>query len=150
MYPKNTLLIRNATYHDAPAIKALLNVLGYESRTGTLVLQLETLFGKNDHQVIICELRHEIVGFACVHFLPQLAFDGGVMIISYLSVDDSAKVQCIDKTLEQYITEQARLRKCERIQVHLCEWRTPEHKFYEEQGYKEYPKYYTKRLVYAE
>jgi hypothetical protein len=30
------------------------------------------------------------------------------------------------------------------------EWRTPVHQFYVQQGYEEYPKYFTKRLVYAE
>ncbi|MFB9843930.1 GNAT family N-acetyltransferase [Mucilaginibacter ginsenosidivorans] len=144
------MTIRNATYHDAPAIKALLKVLGYESRMSMLIHQLETMFDKNDHQVFVCERRGEIVGFASVHFLPQLAFDGGVAIISYLSVDDSLKGQGVDKALERYISEQAILKKCERIQVHLSEWRAAEQKFYEQQGYQEYPKYFTKRLVYAE
>lgn len=144
------MTIRNATYHDAPAIKALLKALGYESRMSILIHQLETMFDKNDHQVFVCEQRREIVGFASVHFLPQLAFDGGIAIISYLSVDDSLKGQGVDKALERHISEQAVLKKCERIQVHLSEWRTFEQKFYEQQGYQEYPKYFTKRLVYGE
>jgi GNAT superfamily N-acetyltransferase len=91
-----------------------------------------------------------VVGFASVHYLPQLAFDGGLMIISYFSVDETMQGACIAKDLERYITEQARIHRCERIQVHLLEWRTPAHQFYVQQGYVEYPKYFTKRLVYAE
>ncbi|HZY37572.1 MAG TPA: GNAT family N-acetyltransferase [Mucilaginibacter sp.] len=142
--------IRNATYHDAPALKGLLEQLGYTSRISMIVDQIERMFNKEDHQVFVYELRKEVVGFASVHYLPQLAFDGGVMIISYFSVDDAIKDTAIGGELEQYITKQARLKKCERIQVHCLDWRTPAHEFYRRHGYTEYPKYFTKRLVYGE
>lgn len=142
--------IRNATYHDAPAIKLLLEALGYTARMSLLVNQLETMFGKDDHQVFVYELKKEIVGFVSVHFLPQLAFDGGIMIITYFSIDEAVKNTGIAKELEQYIANIAKLKRCERIQVHCLEWRTPVHQFYLQQGYQEYPKYFTKRLVYGE
>lgn len=142
--------IRNATYHDAPAIKTLLEALGYKTRISILVSQLETKFGRDDHQAYVYELKKEVVGFVSVHFLPQLAFDGSLLVITYLSVDEAVKDTGIAKELERYVTEQARIHRCEQIQVHLLEWRTPAHQFYLEQGYQEYPKYFTKRLVYAE
>jgi len=142
--------IRNATYHDAPAIKILLEALGYSARTSLLVDQLERLFGSRDHEVFVYELRKEVVGFASVHYLPQLAFDGGVMIISYFSVDEGINDAGTAKELERYITDKARLHGCERIQVHCMDWRVPAHQFYAQQGYQEYPKYFTKRLVYGE
>jgi N-acetylglutamate synthase-like GNAT family acetyltransferase len=142
--------IRNATYHDAPAIKALLKALGYESSVSLLINQLETLFGIEDHQVLVYELRKEVVGFVSIHYLPQLAFDGGLAVITYLSIDEAVKDQGIGKALEEDITEQARKKKCERIQVHCLDWRTADHAFYKQQGFQEYPKYYNKRLVYGE
>jgi N-acetylglutamate synthase-like GNAT family acetyltransferase len=142
--------IRNATYRDAPAIKSLLEALGYTARMSLLVNQLEILFGREDHEVFVYELKKEVVGFVSVHCLPQLAFDGGLMVISYFSVDETVTSASVAKELEQYITDQARLKKCERIQVHCLDWRTPAHQFYIQQGYEEYPKYFTKRLVYAE
>jgi predicted N-acetyltransferase YhbS len=142
--------IRIATYHDAPAIKLLLHGVGYTSTVSLLVDQLEMLFSKEDHVVYVYELKKEVVGFIVVHFLPQLAFDGGIVIISYLAVDESIKDQPIGKELEQHLTEQARRRKCERIQVHCLDWSAWEHTFYKQQGYQEYPKYYTKKLVYGE
>ena len=142
--------IRNATYHDAPAIKSLLEQLGYTSRLSMIIDQLTRMFNKEDHRVYVYELRKEVVGFASVHYLPQLAFDGGIMIISYFSVDEAVKDTGIAKEIEGYITNQARVRKCERIQVHCLDWRTPAHQFYVQQGYQEYPKYFTKRLVYGE
>jgi N-acetylglutamate synthase-like GNAT family acetyltransferase len=142
--------IRNATYKDAPAIKLLLEALGYTASFSLLVDQLERLFGNEDHQVWVYELNKEIIGFVSVHFLPQLAFDGGLAIITYLSVDETAKQTGVGQALEKQVTDQARLRKCERIQVHCLDWRTPAHQFYLQHGYQEYPKYFTKRLVYAE
>jgi N-acetylglutamate synthase-like GNAT family acetyltransferase len=142
--------IRNATYHDAPAIKLLLEALGYKTSISLLISQLENLFGRNDHQVFVYELHKEVVGFISIHYMPQLAFDGELAFISYLSVDETVHDQRIDKALEQYVTLQALKRKCDRIQVHCQDWRTPAHKFYEQQGFQEYPKFYTKRLVYGE
>lgn len=142
--------IRHATYRDAPAIRLLLQALGYTTRMSLLVNQIETLFGQKDHYAFVYEMNKEVVAFISIHYLPQLAFDGELVFISYLSVDETVKDQHIDKALEQYVTQQALKRKCDRIQVHCMDWRTPEHKFYKQQGYQEYPKYYTKRLVYAE
>jgi N-acetylglutamate synthase-like GNAT family acetyltransferase len=144
------MMIRNATYKDAPEIRCLLEALGYKTSISMLVDQLKALFGKEGHEVWVYELRNEVVGFVSVHYLPQLAFDGGLMLISYLSVDESVKDSGVDRALEQHITEQARIKKCERIQVHCLDWRTPAHQFYAQQGYREYPKYFSKRLVYAE
>lgn len=142
--------IRNATYKDAPAIKSLLEALGYTTRMSILVNQLEMMFGKNDHEVFVYELQKEVVGFVSVHFMPQLAFDGGLVFISYLSVDESVKGHGVEKALEEQVVKEARLRKCDRIQVHCMDWRVPARLFYVQQGYQEYPQYFTKRLIYAE
>ena len=135
---------------DAPAIKLLLEALGYSARTSLLVGQLENLYGKDDHQIFVFELRGEVVGFVSVHYLPQLAVGGGVAIISYLSVDETVKTPDVAGALEKYVTEKAKERKCERIQVHCLDWRTAVHQFYLNQGYKEYPKYFTKPIAYGE
>ncbi|WP_259070363.1 GNAT family N-acetyltransferase [Mucilaginibacter sp. X4EP1] len=142
--------IRNATYKDAPAIRILMEALGYKTSISLLISQLENLFDGKDHQAYVYELNKEVVGFVSVHYLPQLAFDGGVMVITYLSVDETVKNINIAGELEQYITSQARLRKCERIQVHCAEWRAPAQQFYLQQGYQDYPRYFTKRLMYGE
>ena len=142
--------VRNATYHDAPDIKMLLEVLGYKTTTSILVSQLEALFGKDDQQVFVYELRKEIIGFVSVHFITQLAFDGGLVFISYLSVKGEVNDQGVATTLEQFVVEWAKKRKCDRIQVHCQEWLAPAHQFYIQRGYQEYPKYFSKRLVHRE
>src|SRR5258708_4445527 len=142
--------IRPATYLDASAIKLLMAALGYKTTTSLLVDQLENLFWRDDHLVFVYEFNKDILGFISVHFMPQLAFDGGLAFISYLSVDDTIKDQGIAKALEHHVTQEAIKRKCDRIQVHCMDWRTPHHQFYVQQGYQEYAKFYTKRLVYGE
>jgi GNAT superfamily N-acetyltransferase len=142
--------IRNATYHDAPDIKILLEALGYKTTTSILVSQLEAMFGKDDHHVFVYELRKEIIGFVSVHLMTQLAFDGGLVFISYLSVKEELKDQGVATALEQFVVEWAKKRKCDRIQVHCMDWRAPAHQFYNQQGYQEYPKYFSKRLIYGE
>jgi len=44
--------IRIAIYHDAPAIKILLEVLGYKTSTNILGYQLKTMFDKDEHRGI--------------------------------------------------------------------------------------------------
>jgi len=139
--------IRTATYHDAPVIKSLLEALDCKTRNSIVIDQLESKFNKNDNQVLVCEMRKEVVGFVAVHFIPQLAIDSGVVFISYLSVDELVKGHGIEKVLEEYVVGLARERKCERIQVHSMDRRTSAHQFYLQQGYEEYQQCFIKRLV---
>ncbi|MBS1529015.1 MAG: GNAT family N-acetyltransferase [Bacteroidetes bacterium] len=141
--------IRVATYHDAPTIKILLEGLGYSATLSLLIDQLEMAFGQNDHKVFVYELNKEVVGFISVHFLPQLAFDGDLALITYLSVEDSIKDRGIAKTLEEYVTSLARARRCNRIQVHCAGHREQACQFFARQGYQEHPRYYDKKLIYV-
>ncbi|HEY9000137.1 MAG TPA: GNAT family N-acetyltransferase [Mucilaginibacter sp.] len=143
-------MIRKASYHDAPFIKLLMQKLGYKTSNSLLVEQLTNLFDGIHHEVLVCDDKDEVTGFAVIHVLPQLAFDGRLLVISYLSVDEQVKEQGIARALEIYITDLARKRKCERIQVHCAEWRTQAHRFFLGQGYEAYPQYFTKRLMYGE
>ncbi len=142
--------IRKGTYHDAPFIKLLMEGLGYKTSNSLLITQLTDLFSSSHHEVLVCEEREEVTGFAVVHVLPQLAFDGSLLIISYLTVDEQAKEQQTARALENYITDLARKRKCERIQVHCAGWRAQAQRFFLGQGYDLYPQYFTKRLMYGE
>jgi GNAT superfamily N-acetyltransferase len=142
--------IRNATYKDAPAIRTLLMTLGYKTTISLLITQLEQLSGYKDHQVFVYEADKEVVGFISIHYIIQLGFDGEIVIINYLAVDETSRGKGVGAALEKHLVTQALKRKCDRIQVHCSDWRIPAHKFYEQQGYQEYPKYYTKRLIYAE
>jgi N-acetylglutamate synthase-like GNAT family acetyltransferase len=141
--------IRKATYRDAPAIKVLIETIGYSTTISLLINQLEILFSGNDHQVFVYEQHREVAGFISIHFLPQLAFENELVMITCLAVDESARDHRIDKALEDYVAKLSLNRKCDRILVLCHQWRKADHKFYEQQGYEECPKYYSKKLVYA-
>ena len=143
---KSTHIIRNASFRDAPTIRTLLGCLGYQTSISLLISQIENLFVSQEHQVIVYEIDKEIVGFISVHYLPQLGNEGLMGLITYLSVDENLKDHGIDKAMENFVAEQALKRRCDRLQVHCVDWRVPHHQFYEQQGYQEYPKFFTKRL----
>ncbi len=140
---KNSVAVRNATFRDAPSIRTMLDLLGYKTNISLLI---ENLFSKNDHQIFVCELDKEVAGFITVHYLPQIGNDGLLAIITNLAVAESLQELGIDKTLEEFVVAQSLNRRCEHIQVHCPDRRTLHHKFYENQGYIEYPKFFTKRL----
>jgi len=127
-----------------------MEALGYKTSLGLLITQLEKLAGRTDMDVFVLELDNAVVGFISVHYLPQLGFDGELVQITYLSADETIAKPEVAKELEVYMAEQARKRKCDRIQVHCHDWRVSTHGFYIKQGYTEYPKYFTKRLIYGE
>jgi len=135
--------IRNATYHDAPYIKLMLTALGYNTRTSIIVNQLENVFGNGDHQVFVYEIRREIVGFVTANYLPQLTYEGGIMLIAYLAVDESVNNLCIKTALEQHVSDLARKRKCYQIMAGC----TSNSQFYLQEGYHKYTEFFVKQLA---
>jgi len=140
--------IRPATYRDAPAIKLLMEGFDCSPSLSILIHQLEMSFGQRDHQVFVYETKKEVVGFTVINFLPQLASEQQMVLISALSVDEIAKEHGIDKVLEEYVTEEARKRNCARVLALCSACRAPADRFYQQQGYREYPEYFIKNLVY--
>lgn len=144
------MMVRKGNYQDAPFIKLLMEGLGYKTSNSLLVVQLQSLFAGPSHEVWVCEDKGEITGFTVFHILPQLAFDGSLLVISYLYIDERVKEQVAARVLEAHIYKVARQRQCERIQVHCAPWRAAAEQFFLAQGYVAYPQYYTKRLMYGE
>jgi len=140
--------IRNATYRDAPAIKLLMEALGCKPTLSILINQLEMSFGQRDHQIFVYETKKEVVGFTVINFLPQLASEHQMVLITALSVDETAKDHGIDKILEEYVTVEARKRNCARVLALCSACREPASRFYLQQGYREYSEYFIKNLVY--
>jgi len=136
------MMIRKATYHDAPFIKLLMEGLGYKTSNSLLVEQLTKLFDGPHHQVIVSEDKGEVNGFAVVHVLPQLAFDGGIMLISYLSVDERAREHSVARALEVTVRGLARQAGCMSIQAHCAAWRSEAKRFFLAQGYQDYPDFF--------
>jgi len=144
------MLIRNATYHDAPAIRLLMEALGYSTRLSLLINRLETKFRSDEHQVFVCERHWDVIGFAAIHQLPLLEADERVQVITHLIVKEPLKNAEAAKKLEEHIARLAINNRCEYLHVHSLDWRQPGDQFYKAQGYTEYPKYLIKHLVLPE
>jgi hypothetical protein len=138
--------IRTVKLADLIAIRQLMEQIGYFTNLSLLEEQLEDIQESKEHRVMVCELEGEIEGFVAVHFIPQFGFDGGLVIITFLS----AKNLRAAKELEAHITHLAYEKLCDRIQVHCADFRKDDHNFYLEQGYGEYQAYFSKQLIYAE
>ncbi len=137
--------IRIAKAGDAQGICYLLGQLGYPTDPDFLKDKISQLINRPDHLLVVYE-ETEVEAVMSVHFMPQLPLQGDFAIISYLVVDENIRSKGIGKKLEAYCVEQAKARGCARIQLHSSLKRTGAHKFYEREGYIEYPKYFTKDL----
>jgi GNAT superfamily N-acetyltransferase len=138
-------MIRLAQLTDTEAIRALIVQLDYEP-PAELEEKIRRLSNHPDEVLLVYELDAEVVGFLSLHFIPQVALNGDFARISYFAVKDTARGQGVGQQLEAHITQLARERNCDRIEVHCHTRRADAHRFYERQGYEESPKYFIKRL----
>jgi GNAT superfamily N-acetyltransferase len=144
------MTIRNASFKDTSVIRDLLEQLGYRVEYPLLMKQVSVLLSNPDNRLLVTEQDNQVVAFCSVCFMQQIENDGELALINYLVVDEKVRGQGIGKALENYVSEIAWSRKCDRIQLHCHEWRTKAHQFYKQRGYQEYPTYFSKRLIYAE
>jgi GNAT superfamily N-acetyltransferase len=138
-------MIRRAQLTDTEAIRALIAQLDYDP-PASLEEKIRRLSNHQDEVLLVYELDSVVVAFLSLHFIPQIAVEGDFARISYFVVKDTARSYGIGQQLEAYITQLARERNCDRIEVHCHTRRTDAHRFYERQGYEESPKYFIKRL----
>lgn len=141
-------MIRRAHPADAEAIGALIAQLDYDPPS-QLAEKIRRLAAHPDEVLLVYELDAGVVAFLSLHFIPQIAVAGDFARISYFAVKDSARSLGIGRELEVHITELARARNCDRIEVHCHSRRAEAHRFYDRQGYEESPKYFIKRLSVA-
>jgi GNAT superfamily N-acetyltransferase len=138
-------MIRRAQPADTEAIRALIVQLDYNPPSN-LDEKIRRLSNQPDEVLLVYELNTEVIAFLSLHFIPQIALDGDFARLSYFAVKDTARSHGVGQELEAYITRLARERNCDRIEVHCQTRRTAAHRFYERQGYGEFPKYLIKRL----
>ena len=141
-----TLGIRKAKLDDWKQISLLLDQLDYPNTDEFIKDKLEKLLLDNNEELVVYEENQEVIAFISIHFIPQIAVKGDFARISYFAVDSSIRSKGIGRMLEEYCTELATKRKCDRIEVHCHSRRTDAHRFYERQGFTESPKYFIKLL----
>ena len=138
--------IRPAALSDAPAITALLTQLGYPDTAVFLHQKLAKMLDHPDEILLVVEVENQVLAFISFHIIPQIALPGDFARISYFAVEASARSLGIGKAMEEYCTNLAQERQCDRIEVHCHSRRTDAHRFYFRQGFEESPKYLIKKL----
>ena len=138
--------IRDVQIEDAAAIEALLTSLGYPDTAEFIKDKLRQQLEHPDARLLVAEDNSQVLGFVSLHFIPQVALAGDFCRISYFCVSEAARSQGIGDALEGAVTDLAKARGCDRIEVHCHSRREQAHRFYARQGYVESPKYLAKFL----
>lgn len=138
--------IRKADVKDWVEIGNLLEQLGYPDTEKFLKAKIEMLLEHPDEELLVYEIDNDVIALISIHFIPQIALEGDFARISYFCVDKNFTGKGIGSEIEEYCTHLAKLRNCDRIEVHCHSRREKSHKFYNKQGYIESPKYLIKML----
>lgn len=139
--------IRTACEADADIICKLLTSLGYPETQAFIRTRIAQLLTHPDEELLVATDGSVVVGVVSLHFIPQLALAGDFCRISYFCVNEQARGTGVGAALESHVTELARARGCDRIEVHCHSRRVDAHRFYYHQGYTESPKYLVKSLT---
>lgn len=138
--------IRKANIEDCKQISLLLNELDYPDTEHFIKDKVEILLLDPNEELLVFEEDKSVIAIISIHFIPQLAVKGDFARISYFAVDKNIRSQGIGRKIEEYCTDLALKRNCNRIEVHCHSRRKEAHRFYVRQGYSESPKYFIKIL----
>ncbi|MFD1631465.1 GNAT family N-acetyltransferase [Pseudopedobacter beijingensis] len=139
--------IRKIKPEDAPVIVDLLEQLGYPNTSSFIDDKIKLLLSNQNEYCMVAEDQFNyVIAFISIHIIPQIALQGDFARISYFAVDEKQRGKGLGKILEEYCTQIARERNCDRIELHSHSRREKAHKFYFRQGYTDSPKYLVKKL----
>ena len=138
--------LRKANVEDCKQISLLLNQLDYPDTQPFIEEKVEILLMDPNEELLVFEEDKSVIAVISVHFIPQLAVKGDFARISYFAVDTNIRSKGIGRKIEEYCTNLATKRNCDRIEVHCHSRRKDAHRFYMRQGFTESPKYFIKML----
>lgn len=138
--------IRPVKLEDAPAIVKLLAQLDYPNTESFIENKLQKMIDDPNEEFFVYEVENRVLAFMSLHFIPQIALQGDFARISYFAVDSMSRSEGIGRMMEEYCTQIAVSRGCDRIELHSHTRREQAHKFYFRQGYEDSPKYLMKKL----
>ncbi|WHY15317.1 GNAT family N-acetyltransferase [Peribacillus frigoritolerans] len=138
--------IRRANIKEWKAISDLLGQLDYLYTETFIKDNIERLITHPDEELLVYEDNERVIAFISMHYIPQIALLGDFARISYFSVDKTIRGKGIGNEIEEYCTELAKKRNCDRLEVHCHSRRIDAHRFYSRQGYTESPKSFIKMI----
>lgn len=142
--------IRKANVEDWKQISLSLNQLDYPNTEHFIKEKIETFLTDTNEELLVFEEEKKVIALISIHFIPQIAIKGDFARISYFAVDTNVRGKGIGRKIEEYCTDLAIKRNCDRIEVHCHSRRTDAHRFYLRQGFAESPKYFIKMLPQAD
>ena len=138
--------IRKAKVEDWNTISLLLNQLDYRDTETFIKERIGLLLNEPNEELLVYEEDERVIALISIHFIPQLALKGDFARISYFAVESTIRSKGIGREIEEYCTDIAKKRNCDRIEVHCNSRRIDAHRFYKRQGFTESPKYFVKML----
>ncbi|RFU64094.1 GNAT family N-acetyltransferase [Peribacillus glennii] len=132
--------IRKAKVEDWEQISLLINQLDYPDTEPFIKEKVEKLLMDPNEELLVLEEDQSVIALISVHFIPQLAVKGDFARISYFAVDKDIRSKGVGRRIEEYCTDLAIKRNCDRIEVHCHSRRKDAHRFYMRQGFTESPK----------
>lgn len=140
------MTIMRAQVEDYKEISVLLEQLGYNDTELFLQDKIRESLVNSTEEILVYKIENKVVALLSINFIPQLALKGCFARISYFVVDEEHRNNGIGTEMEEYCVNLAKLKSCDRIEVHCNSKRIKSHQFYHKLGYIESPKYFIKSL----
>ncbi|MDA0194998.1 MAG: GNAT family N-acetyltransferase [Bacteroidetes bacterium] len=139
------LIIRRATIEDVPRIIELISQdqmgRAKDDYSGSVSSDYQKAFEKIDLddncELMVAELENKIVGTFQLNYLQYVSHSGGIrVLVEMVRVDKSCRNQGIGKKMLEYITQRARERGAQLIELTTNKKRSRAHKFYKSLGFE--------------
>jgi N-acetylglutamate synthase-like GNAT family acetyltransferase len=143
-----SLLVRDATIADVPALAALLGELGYPVAPEPLATRVERLLSSSDNRVLVATRSAEStpIGLLSLHVMPVVHDAHDLAMIMALVITERARGEGVGRALIERATAVARERGSSRLFVTTHLRRSGAHAFYERLGFEFTGRRYVKVL----
>ena len=131
-----TVVVREATLADAPALAPLLGELGYPVDGAALGPRLRRMLGRADQKILIAEGERGPLGLLALHIFPVLAYDRDLAMIMALVITESAQGLGVGRLLVDRAEAIGKSLGASRLMVTTHNRRAGAHKFYERLGFE--------------
>jgi GNAT superfamily N-acetyltransferase len=102
------LIIREATFDDAPALVPLLQQLGYPQTLDNIKERIRLYRTHNAHAVFVAELNKMVVGFISVAAIESFVKQGRMYRVTAIAVDQHSRRKGVGKALMRQVEELAK------------------------------------------
>jgi N-acetylglutamate synthase-like GNAT family acetyltransferase len=143
-----SLLVRDATIADVPALAALLGELGYPVAPEPLATRVERLLSSSNNRVLVATRSGEStpIGLLALHVMPVIHDAHDLAMIMALVITERARGEGVGRALIERATAVARERGSSRLFVTTHLRRSGAHAFYERLGFEFTGRRYVKVL----